>query len=206
MEPIILIGGGGHCVSCIDVIEQAGYHTIAGIIDLHRKVGETVLDYPILGCDDDIDMFARNTPDFFITVGQVKSAALRKRLFQMVIEAGGRLPTIISPLAYVSRHAEIGEGSIVMHHAIINAGARIGKNCIVNSTALIEHEVSIGDYCHISTGAVVNGQVSIGHEVFVGSQAIISNNVSISSETVIGAGSLVLKNILCRGIFFGKYL
>lgn len=33
-EQIILIGGGGHCKSCIDVIEQEGKYQIAGIVDL----------------------------------------------------------------------------------------------------------------------------------------------------------------------------
>ena len=34
MKPeIILLGGGGHCRSCIDVIEQAGDFNIAGIVD-----------------------------------------------------------------------------------------------------------------------------------------------------------------------------
>ena len=33
-EEIILIGGGGHCKSCIDVIEQEGKYQIAGIVDL----------------------------------------------------------------------------------------------------------------------------------------------------------------------------
>jgi len=31
-EKIILIGGGGHCKSCIDVIEQEGRFIIAGIV------------------------------------------------------------------------------------------------------------------------------------------------------------------------------
>ena len=34
MKKIILIGGGGHCKSCIDVIEQEGKYRIAGIVDM----------------------------------------------------------------------------------------------------------------------------------------------------------------------------
>ena len=33
MKPIILIGGGGHCISCIDVIEMTKEFSILGIID-----------------------------------------------------------------------------------------------------------------------------------------------------------------------------
>jgi hypothetical protein len=48
MKPkIILVGGGGHCHSCIDVIEQEGKFEIAGIVDA-IKGGEKVLGYPVL--------------------------------------------------------------------------------------------------------------------------------------------------------------
>ena len=37
-QRIVLIGGGGHCKSCIDVIEQQGVYQIAGIVDLPEGV------------------------------------------------------------------------------------------------------------------------------------------------------------------------
>lgn len=37
---IILIGGGGHCKACIDVIETERKYRIAGIIDIPEKKGE----------------------------------------------------------------------------------------------------------------------------------------------------------------------
>lgn len=77
MKPIILIGGGGHCISCIDVIEQTGLYKIIGILDLPEKVGENVLGYPIIGTDENLEQFLPNCNDFFLTVGQIKSSALR---------------------------------------------------------------------------------------------------------------------------------
>ena len=50
-EKIILIGGGGHCKSVIDVIEQEGKFQIAGIIDKQGNISK-VLGYPIIGNDD----------------------------------------------------------------------------------------------------------------------------------------------------------
>ena len=44
MDKIILIGGGGHCKSCIDVIEQAGTFQIAGIVDVPEKLHQKALD------------------------------------------------------------------------------------------------------------------------------------------------------------------
>ena len=43
MNDIILIGGGGHCKSVIDVIEQEGKFKIAGIVDKPDLLGSKVL-------------------------------------------------------------------------------------------------------------------------------------------------------------------
>ena len=39
-EKIVLIGGGGHCKSCIDIIEREGKYEILGIIDKKEFVGQ----------------------------------------------------------------------------------------------------------------------------------------------------------------------
>lgn len=206
MKPIILIGGGGHCISCIDVIEQTGLYQIIGILDLPEKLGEKVLNYSVIGTNNELERFLPDCTDFLITVGQIKSSALREKLFQQVKKAGGNLPLIISPIAHVSKYASIDEGTIVMHHALINAGASVGKGCIINSKSLIEHEAKIGNFCHISTAANVNGQVNIGDRSFIGSNTVIANNTNVASNTVIAAGSQVLRSIDSPGIYIGHPL
>jgi len=206
MEPIILIGGGGHCISCIDVIEQTGLYQILGILDLPEKIGQKVLNYSVIGSDDDIEKFSKECPNFLITVGQIQTAAIREKIFNKVKNVGGRLPVVISPLAYVSKYASVGEGSIVMHHVLVNAGASVGVCSILNTKSLIEHEASIGDFCHISTGAIVNGQVNIGDRCFIGSNTVVANNINIIGETIVAAGFPVHKNIVEPGTYIGQPL
>ena len=43
MTPLLLIGGGGHCRSCIDVIESAEGSEIVGVVD--REGDPNVLLY-----------------------------------------------------------------------------------------------------------------------------------------------------------------
>ena len=205
-KPIILIGGGGHCISCIDVIEQGNEFNIIGIVDLPEKVGQKILNYDIIGTDEQIKDFVKECPDFLITAGQIKSTSIRKRLYQFVKNADGNLPVISSPHAYISKHATIDEGTIIMHHAVVNANAKIGKCGIINSKALIEHEAAVGDFTHVSTGAIINGQVKIGKHCFIGSNAVVANNVAIANDTIISAGTQVLKNISEPGIYVGNPL
>ena len=47
-EKIVLIGGGGHCHSVIDVIEQTNKYEIIGIVDTKENIGKKVLDYEII--------------------------------------------------------------------------------------------------------------------------------------------------------------
>ncbi len=190
MKKIYLVGGGGHCVSCIDVIESTGQYQILGVIDNDiDKVNTKILNYPIVGTDKELSKFVSDDVEFLVTIGQIKSFEIRKNVTNLILSLGGRLATVISSRAYVSQHALVKEGSIVMHDALINAGAVVGKNCIVNTKSLIEHEAQIGDYCHLSTGSIVNGQVIIEDGVFVGSQSVLLQNIKVPKNTIISAGS-----------------
>jgi sugar O-acyltransferase (sialic acid O-acetyltransferase NeuD family) len=193
-EKIILIGGGGHCSACVDVIEQEGRFTIAGIVDVPEKKQHNILGYSVIGSDADLAELIKTFPNVLITLGQIKSPTRRMELFNKLKRMAALFPVIQSPLAYVSPHAQIGEGTIVMHHALINAGARVGRNCIINTRALVEHDAVIEDYCHISTGAVVNGGVIIGSGSFFGSGAVSKEYTSIPSNSFIPANSLYRKS------------
>lgn len=199
---LILVGGGGHCKSVIDVAESAGY-TIKGILDLPEKLGEKILGYPIIGTDEDISDFVHEVL-FLVTVGQIKDASLRINLHQKIVNAGGKLATVIASTAHVSKYAKIGEGTVVMHQAIVNADTAIGKSCIINTFANIEHDVVIEDYCHISTGAIINGNCKIGRGTFFGSQSVTVNGLEIAEECIIGAGSTVSKDLKQKGIYSGN--
>ncbi len=191
MKDIILIGGGGHCKSVIDVIEQEGRFKIAGIVDKPDLLGSNVLGYPVIGDDSDLASLANKYQHALIAVGQIKSPSLRIKLFNSAIEAGFILPSIISPNAYVSQHASIGSGTVVMHQALINANTTIGDNCIVNSKALVEHDCRISEHCHISTNATINGGVVVESKCFIGSGAITKELITIKKGSFIKAGSLV---------------
>lgn len=202
-RPLILIGGGGHCKSVIEVAESAGYE-IKGILDMPDEVGKEVLPgHKVIGTDDEIPQYVEEC-DFIITVGFIKNPALRIKLYNKVKAAGGRLATIIASTAHVSKYAELGEGTVIMHHAFVNAGAKIGDNCIINTFVNIEHDAEVGNQCHISTGTMVNGECKIGESCFIGSQSVCANCIEIASDIIVGAGSVVRKSIRVKGIYAGN--
>jgi sugar O-acyltransferase (sialic acid O-acetyltransferase NeuD family) len=199
---IILIGAGGHAKSCIDVIEQQDKFKIAGLIGKKEELGRKVCGYTIFGIDNDLpDLFKKYT-NAHISIGQIETDK-RNNIYNQILNLGFSLPTIISPNAYVSDHADIGNGNIVMHGVVINAGVKIGNNCIINTNALIEHDVQIGDECHISTNSILNGNVKIGTGSFIGSSACIKNNISIGRNCIIGMGLSVRQDVEDKSRFTG---
>ena len=195
LTDLILIGGGGHCHACIDVLEQEGRFQIAGIVERNGGPREAVLGYPVLGADEDLAQLKEKYEFVLVTVGQIKSAIPRKLLYEKLITLGFQLPVILSPRSYVSPHARVGSGTIVMHDVLVNAGAHVGENCILNSKSLIEHDAVIGDHCHISTGSILNGEAQIGHESFVGSGAVVREGVRIGARSLIAGGARVMGDL-----------
>ena len=193
MRHIILIGAGGHCKSCIDVIENENKYKIIGLVD-NKKKG-IILNYKILGTDYKLSKFRNLAKYTLITIGQIKNYSIRDNLFKKIINCNFIPPTIISPFSKVSKYSLIKEGTIVMHRCIVNAHSVIGKNCIINTGAIIEHDVFIDDNCHISTGVILNGSVIIKKNTFIGSGTVVKNNVTIGKNCIIGMKKIIKKDI-----------
>ena len=51
---IILIGAGGHCHACIDVIEQHAQFNIAGLVGLPSELQNRHFGYSVIATDDDL--------------------------------------------------------------------------------------------------------------------------------------------------------
>lgn len=189
MEKLILVGGGGHCRACIDVIELQKKYKIVGILDSPGKVGETLSGYTILDTDDGMARYVAQGCHFLVTVGQVESSKLRQHLYSKLEQLNASIATVISPRAYIARTAKIDKGVIVMHDALVNAGAHISNNCIINTKSLIEHDADVQPHCHISTGAIVNGGAKISSGTFVGSNSVVVHGVSTKIDDFVKAGS-----------------
>ena len=148
-KPIILVGDGGHCLSVIDVIESRSYYSVAGIIAPNNKKVGSILGYPVIGTDKDLDRLLVDNENVCVTIGQITTSQHRERLFLKLAKLGANFPVLKSARATVSSHAIIKGGTVVMHGAIVNAAAEVGENCIINSLALIEHNVIVEPHCHI---------------------------------------------------------
>jgi sugar O-acyltransferase (sialic acid O-acetyltransferase NeuD family) len=192
---LIIIGAGGHSRSCIDAIEQEGKFEIGGLVGLSQELGSSQFGYEVIATDSELDELARQFQYAFVAIGQIHSPEPRIRIYEEAKAAGFVIPSIIAPSAYVSPHARIGAGTIVMQKAVLNAGVLVGNNCIINTRALLEHDSRVSDHCHISTGAILNGDTSIGTGSFIGSGSIVKEGVSVGVGSWVGMGLALRHNL-----------
>ena len=200
MRNIVLLGAGGHCKSCIEIIESLKKYKIKGIID-KNKIEDNFMGYKILGSDSELkDVISKN--DFgLVCVGQINSPSIRIKLFNLLKNESIEIATVKSKSSIISSNSKIKKGTIVMHNTVINTGVEIGLNCIINTGSIIEHDSIIEDHCHISTGAIVNGNVRIGSGSFIGSGCIIKQGIKIGEKVVVSAGEKIMNDIPSNTIY-----
>lgn len=195
-EKVIIIGAGGHGKVVADSIEKSGT-CVAGFLDDNKELSGQFAGFPVLGTVGQFSKYKEYS--FIIAIGD---AVIRERIAKEL--TGVRWHTVIHPTASISAiDVEIGEGTVIMPNAVVNAGTRIGKHCIINSGAIVEHDNQIADFAHISVGAKLAGNVRIGKGTWIGIGASVNNNLSICAGCMVGAGAVVVKSIKEMGSYVG---
>ncbi len=193
---VIIIGAGGHAKVIADIIEKSN-DKVLGFLDDNKEKNQEIYGYKVIGKISECETFTSKDIYFIIAIG---NNLLRKKIYE---EYELQLYTAIHPTSVIAKGVQIGEGTVIMANACINADAIIGKNCIINTGAIIEHDNIIEDYVHISPRAVLAGTVKIGELTHIGVGVTVKNNITICKECIIGAGAVVVKDLVKSDIYIG---
>lgn len=192
MAKLLIIGAGGHGKVVADTaIEMEQWDEIAYLDDRYPDISST-LCFSVIGKIGEIDLFQYKFPDVVVAIGNNE---LRVRLLQRIHESGFRIPAIVSPNSYISRYAEIGQGTVVFAQVAINVSVAIGDGCIINTGATIDHDCKLGTGVHISPGAHLAGGVRVGDYSWIATGANVIPGVTIGKNVVIGAGAVVINDV-----------
>lgn len=177
---VYLYGASGHARVVADTLLAQGV-SVAALVD----------DDPAVSALDGLPVIhdATGLSPFIISIGDNRA----RRAVASRLACGFALA--VHPRANISPLAMIGEGTVVMAGATVNAGARIGRHCIINTNSSVDHDCVVGDYAHISPNAALCGGVHVGEGAHVGAGAAVIPGVSIGSWAVIGAGATVTADI-----------
>ena len=192
---LALVGGGGHALSCAEVIESTGTHVIIGFFDPNKAAILSQYGYKYLGSDTHLRGSLDDDLEWAISVGQIKSPKHRTNIFKTLVSLGAKLPSFLASSCLFASGAVIGQGSMVFHKALVNRGVSIGDNTIINSLSLLEHGVTIGNHCHIAPNTTILGDVTVQDACFIGAGATVFPGVKIGKNSVIGAASVIREHI-----------
>lgn len=183
MATINLFGASGHAKVIMDIINAQGDKTerlyddaphcseIGGVPVV--KASETSVEGPLI-----------------ISIGSNKVRKLISERYPLV-----KYAKALHPSSVVADSVSIGEGSVVMHGAIVQPDVKIGKHCIVNTGASIDHECQIDDFVHISPHSTLCGNVYVGEGSWIGAGTTVIPGIKIGKWCTIGAGSVVIRDV-----------
>ncbi|HYH34386.1 MAG TPA: acetyltransferase [Nocardioides sp.] len=101
----------------------------------------------------------------------------------------------IHPSALIAPTATIGEGTVVLHGAVVQPNARLGRHVLINTAASVDHDCVVEDYAHISPHATLSGHVHIGEGTHIGAGAALIPKIRVGRWCRVGAGAVVVRDL-----------
>ena len=136
------------------------------------------------------NMMERFFPEYKLLLVTIGNNRLRERLYKSAKDIGYVFPNIIDPSVYISDHALIGNGCVILNNAVVQNNAKIGNGCILNPGVEAHHDSTIGNYCLIYTNSVVRSLTHVGDRVWIGSTATVATSAIVPDDTIIEDGAV----------------
>ena len=201
---IIIIGAGGHSKVIVDIIQNEQKYEIVGFIDNNLPIGHEVLDYKVLGKEDELNALI-DRHEIYGGVIAIGDNFIRRNIDKKIKQlcSDFKFVNCIHPKSNIAFNVDMGEGNVVMAGATLNTSSQIGNHCILNTNCSIDHDNKIASYVSIAPNAVTGGGVEIGEFSVIGIGATVEHNIIIGDNCIIGASSLVNKNTKPNSVYYG---
>ena len=176
-EKLLLLGAGsfGRTVS-----DFARLQYDCAFLDDNYAPGDSVCGLPVVGKIEDIDKLFGKYRLLTVTVG---SSSLREKYLQRARNVGYEIPTILSPTAYVSPFASVGEGCVLLQNVCVQNGAFVGKGVLLNPGVEVHADAIVADYALVYTNSVVRTGALVGRRARVGSNVTVCNFARVPEDT-----------------------
>lgn len=201
-DKIIIIGGKGTAVVIAEQILDAKENFNMNIDFLgfafdDPSFGSEINGFPILGKSAEIFEKYKGDEDVKFIFQLYRPDLLKERiaLKESLGIPKNRYYTFVHPSAFVSKSANIGVGSIILAHCVINCNVKIGEFNTINSSALIGHDTILGDYNFIAGHTCIGSGLSIGFGNFFGLNSSYRNMIRIGDYNFFGMAANVVKEV-----------
>ncbi len=200
MQPLVIVGAGGHGRETLDVVEAineldptfvfVGFVADAADPELLGRRGAVHL-----GPADEVSAVLRaHDAGYHLAIG---TSGVRARM-DAELEAeglGAHAITLVHPLASVGGDVRLGAGVLLAAGARVTTNVTLGRHTHLNVNAVVSHDCTVGDAVTLSPGVLVNGNVTIGDRAFLGTGAIVLPGRQVGADAIVGAGAVVAADV-----------
>jgi sugar O-acyltransferase (sialic acid O-acetyltransferase NeuD family) len=194
---VVIVGAGGHAREVADILrhgvrEGASPRLLGFVADDPENYPAEVGGVPFLG---DWGWFDTADPEGLAVICAVGLPQLRRHLAGRAQARGITFASAVSPLAYVSPTAQLGEGVMVFPHAFVSAGSSLGDHAVVNVGASVSHDARVRPFATLGPGVRVAGHAEVGEGCYLGIGSSVIDRVSIGAWATVGGGACVTEDL-----------
>lgn len=203
---LLLVGGGGHGKTLIDLVKVLGKYQWGGIVDENLPPGSLILGLPVFGGDLLLsELYKAGFHQAINGVGGIGNVVARLHVFEKLNKAGFSFPSLVHPTAFVEPSATIESGAQVLPLTYVGTDSKIGFGSLLNAHVIVSHDCQIGECVNLSPGATLAGGVKIHNHAQIGMGVTININLTIGAEARIGNGATIKADVPPGGrIFAGQ--
>jgi acetyltransferase-like isoleucine patch superfamily enzyme len=197
MSDLLILGAGGHAKVVAETALATGFFSRIAFLDDRSHASNTIpklLGWPVLGpLSQALEPAIRSSfSAAFVAFGKASS---RLSWLEKLNSMGYKLPWIVHPTACVSPSAQIGSGTVVLAHSVIQAQALIGSGVILNTRCSVDHDSQLSAGVHICPGASLAGEVKVGMRSWIGIGSSVIQQIRIGADVTVGAGAAVVRDL-----------
>jgi len=202
VQPLVIIGAGGHGREVLDVAEAINAVSprfeVLGVVADHadRELLARRGAVHLGSVDALIEGSLADLPLDTVVVLAIGDPATRKALADRLDSTVyGVAPALVHPHATVGADVRLGDGAVLAAGSRVTTNVTIGAHVQLNVAAVVSHDSVVGDHATLSPGVLVNGSVTIGAGAFLGTGAIVTPGRTLGPWSVVGAGAVVVHDV-----------
>ncbi|MET1074469.1 MAG: NeuD/PglB/VioB family sugar acetyltransferase [Umezawaea sp.] len=193
-RPFYIVGAGGAGREALD-IALARRRPVDAFLD-DGLAGRVVRGHDVLRPE--------NAPSGATYVVAIASAAVRRRMSDLLDALRLHAVTLVHPRAVVCSGTVVGSGSVVQANAFVSSGVLLGAHCQIHYNATVGHDAEFADHVTVLPGANVAGAVTLGPDVLIGSGAVVLQGRTIGAGATVGAGAVVTRDVAAGAVVVGS--
>lgn len=173
---LLILGAGQYGAVVREIAKSMGCFAKVNFLDdsFGSETAEDDYRELAIGKLADYEMLTTRYTYAIVAIG---NAQVRQEWTERLVEAGYRIPVIVSPKAFVGDTAQLRYGTVVEPMAVVHENACVGIGTFISAGAIVNHNSYVADYCHIDNNAVVMSGALVASMTYVGPLSVVKQGI-----------------------------